>query len=240
MALRPVSRRSVPDEVFEQLLGEMVDGALAADEPLPSERRLAEVLGVSRPAVREAIQRMAQAGLVDVRHGDATMVRDFRRHAGLDLLPRLLLPGGRLDFAVARSVLEARLHIGPKIAELAAQRGGKDIAAALDETVNAMAGTEDPIVLQHRALEYWDLVVDGADSIVFRMMFNGLRLAYQPAIEALATVMAPEVGNADAYRTLADAIRAADPPAARDAAEELLRPATAKMLAAIEMVREDR
>ena len=133
MPLAPVSRRSVPDEVFDQLLGEMVGGDLAAGESLPSERRLAEVLGVSRPAVREALQRLASAGFVDVRQGGSTTVRDFRRLGGLDLLPRLLLARGGLDLAVARSILEARAHVGPKIAELAAAprrtRGGRPPAA---------------------------------------------------------------------------------------------------------------
>ena len=103
MPLQPVTRRSVPDEVFDQVLSEVVDGGLEAGEALPSERRLAEVLGVSRPAVREALQRMAQTRLLDVRHGGATTVRDFRRYAGLDLLPRLLVRRGELDPAVARS-----------------------------------------------------------------------------------------------------------------------------------------
>ena len=79
MALRPVSRRLVPDEVFDQILTEVVDGELSAGESLPSERRLAEVLGVSRPAVREALQRMAMARLVEVRHGGAIAVWAFPR-----------------------------------------------------------------------------------------------------------------------------------------------------------------
>src|ERR671916_2733391 len=109
MALQPVQRRSVPDDVFDQVLDEVVDGDFEVGEPLPSERRLAEVLGVSRPAVREALQRMAATRLVEVRHGGATTVRDFKRYAGLDLLPRLLVRRGELDPDVARSVLEARL-----------------------------------------------------------------------------------------------------------------------------------
>jgi len=88
MPLQPVVRRSVPDEVFDQVLAEVVDGEIPVGDPLPSERRLAEVLGVSRPAVREALQRMTQTGLLQVRHGGATTVRDYRRHAGLDLLAR--------------------------------------------------------------------------------------------------------------------------------------------------------
>src|ERR1700741_2932497 len=111
MPLQPVTRRSVPDEVFDQVLAEgvdggiergeawvfdrvraeVVDGGIEAGEALPSERRLAEVLGVSRPAVREALQRMAATRLVEVRHGGGTTVRDFKRAAGLDLLPRVLV-----------------------------------------------------------------------------------------------------------------------------------------------------
>lgn len=76
MPLQPVHRRSVPDEVFDQVLGEVVGGGLAPGEQLPSERRLAEVLGVSRPAVREALQRMSATRLLDVRQGGSTTVRD--------------------------------------------------------------------------------------------------------------------------------------------------------------------
>jgi DNA-binding FadR family transcriptional regulator len=233
MPLQPVARRSVPDEVFDQIVADVVGGELAPGEPLPSERRLAEVLRVSRPAVREAVQRMAQAGLVEVRQGDGTTVRDFRRHAGLDLLPRLLLRRGELDLAVARSILEARLHVGPKVAALAAERAGPALEADLRATVDRLDADPDPVVRQREALAFWDRVVDGADSIAFRLMFNSLRAAYEPAIEALATVMAAEVGRTGAYRTLAAAIVAADPRAANAAAQDLLGPATDAILAAI-------
>ncbi|GAA2141168.1 GntR family transcriptional regulator [Nocardioides koreensis] len=240
MPLQPVSRRSVPDEVFDQVLGEVVDGGLEAGEALPSERRLAEVLGVSRPAVREALQRMAQTRLVEVRHGGATTVRDFRRYAGLDLLPRLLVRGGGLDATVARSILEARLVIGPGVAALAAERGGPALLAALTGAVDALAGTEDDVERQVHALAYWDVVVDGADSLAFRLMFNSLRAAYEPALEALAPVMAEEVGQVGAYRVLTAAIGEGDPDTARAAAERVLRPATTSLLTALRALDETR
>lgn len=113
MALQPVTRRSVPEEVFEQIATDVLTGEMPPGEALPSERRLAELLGVSRPAVREALKRLSAAGLVEVRQGDVTTVRDFRRHAGLDLLPRLLFRNGELDISVVRSILEARLRNNP-------------------------------------------------------------------------------------------------------------------------------
>lgn len=237
MALQPVVRRSVPDEVFDQVLAEVVDGEIPVGDPLPSERRLAEVLGVSRPAVREALQRMAQTGLVQVRHGGATTVRDYRRHAGLDLLARLLVRHGELDPAVARSILEARLAVGPSVAALAATRGGPALAALLTETTDRLAATGDgpagDVERQVHALEYWDQVVDAADSIVFRLMFNSLRAAYEPALEALAPVLAEEVGQTEAYRLLTAAIAAGDPEVARAAADRVLRPATQHLIDAL-------
>ncbi|MCW2842206.1 MAG: transcriptional regulator, GntR family [Nocardioides sp.] len=238
MPLQPVNRRSVPDEVFDQVLSEVVDGGLEAGATLPSERRLAEVLGVSRPAVREALQRMTQTRLLEVRHGGATTVRDFQRFAGLDLLPRLLVRKGVLDAAVARSILEARLVVGPGVAALAAQRGGPALAATLTDAVDALAATDDDVERQLHALAYWDLVVDAADSLAFRLMFNSLRAAYEPAIEALAAVMAEEVGQVGAYQVLTAAIGEGDPDTARAAAERVLRPATTSLLAALDALEE--
>jgi len=237
MPLQPVVRRSVPDEVFDQVLAEVVDGEIPVGDPLPSERRLAEVLGVSRPAVREALQRMAQTGLVQVRQGGATTVRNYRKYAGLDLLPHLLVRQGDLDPAVARSILEARLAVGPSVAALAATRGGPTLAASLTEITDRLAATDDgpagDVERQLHALEFWDQVVDAADSLVFRLMFNSLRAAYEPALEALAPVMAEEVGQTGAYVLLTAAIAAGDPETARAAADRVLRPATQNLIDAL-------
>ena len=219
----------MPDDVFEQLLGEVVDGSLGPGDALPSERRLAELLGVSRPAVREALQRMAATRLVEVRHGGATTVRDFQRHAGLDLLPRLLVRDGELDPDAARSIVEARFAVAPDVAGLAARRSARashDARAALSAAVEGLAGAGGPVARQRAALSFWDAVVDLADSIVFRLMFNSLRAAYEPAIEALAPLLDAEVSNLDGYRAIEVAVLGGDVGAAASAAGDLLRPAT--------------
>lgn len=239
MPLQPVARRLVPDAVFDQLLTEVVDGSIAPGESLPSERRLAEVLGVSRPAVREALQRLAHAGLVQVRQGGATTVREFRRAAGLDLLPRLLVRDGELDVRVARSILEARLAVAPQVAALAATRADAAVHDALRAAVELLAADEEPVARQRAALAFWDHLVDGADSVVFRLMFNSLRVAYEPALEALAVVMEAEVGQVGAYRALAEAVVARDEARARVLAEELLRPATSGLISVIDDLEED-
>jgi DNA-binding FadR family transcriptional regulator len=224
--LQPVTRRTVPDEVYDQLLAELTAGELTPGDALPSERRLAEVLGVSRPAVREALQRLAHAGYVDVRQGDTTTVRDFRRLGGLDLLPRLLLARDGLDLAVARSILEARAYVGPRIAALAAERSGAALTDPLQEAVTALEDDDDPVGRQRAALTYWEVLVEGADSIAFRLMFNSMRAAYLPLIDALATVMSAEVDQVEAYRRLARAVLAGRAELAHDRAAQLLAAAT--------------
>ncbi|KQY30601.1 MULTISPECIES: FadR/GntR family transcriptional regulator [Nocardia] len=244
MAWTPVVKRSVSGDVFEQIAAEVLGGELAAGSTLPSERQLAEALGVSRPAVREALQRLAAAGLVAVRQGEATTVLDYRRSAGLEVLPRLLLRGNSIDPAVARSILEARLHNGPKIAELAAarvrSRGTTDPRvdselAVLRESVDSLVAESDPLTQQLIALEFWDHILDLADSIAFRLMYSMLRAAYEPALAALAPIMSAEVGNADAYRDLAAAIAAGEPERAADSARALLEPATTALIHALDV-----
>jgi DNA-binding FadR family transcriptional regulator len=80
-------------------------------------------------------------------------------------------------------------------------------------------------------------VVDAADSIVFRLLFNSLRLAYEPAIAALGPVMEAEVDNVAGYRALAEAVTAGDRAGAHAAADELLRPATEALGRLLDLLR---
>jgi GntR family transcriptional regulator, transcriptional repressor for pyruvate dehydrogenase complex len=163
---------------------------------------------------------------VEVRHGGSTTVRDFRTTSGLDLLPRLLVRDGHLDPSVGRSILQARQAIAPGVAAVAAGTSGERVGEALDAAVDRLESAEGPEARQHAALAFWDAVVDAADSIVFRLLFNSLRLAYEPTISALAPVMEAEVDNVAAYRSLAAAITAGAADRAHAAAADLLRPAT--------------
>ncbi|MEA2499475.1 MAG: hypothetical protein QOH26_1880, partial [Actinomycetota bacterium] len=90
MGLRPVERRSASGAAFDQILDELVAGRLSPGAALPAERALTETLKVNRQAVREALQRLSQAGLLDIRQGGSTRVLDYRHSASLDLLPHLL------------------------------------------------------------------------------------------------------------------------------------------------------
>jgi DNA-binding FadR family transcriptional regulator len=212
--LRPIERRSVSGAVFDQLAENIVSGVFPAGTPLPSERELVRQLGVNRGAVREAVQRLSQARLVDVRHGDTTRVLDFRRHAGLELLERLLvMPNGRPDLEIALGVLEMRAALGPEIAAACARRqaDAPDRAAlleTLDERVRALTGTRDLARRQAEALDLWDAIVEGTANLAYRLAFNSLRRTYERLLVPLRTALQDELRADDDYLALVAAVRA--------------------------------
>lgn len=235
MALSPVDRRSVPDAVYDQLLTDILAGELPPGAELPAERRLAEVLGVSRPAVREALQRLAHTGLIDVRQGDATTVRDYRRSAGMELLPRLLVRDGSPDLPLVRHILEARLALVPDVARRCAQRRTEEDLARLEEQLDAMRDPDADLGdLQRAAHAFSSAMVDGSGNVVYRLLFNALEAAYVPAMDALTAVLAAEVSDLASYEALAAAIAAGDGARAGSTARKLIGIGTRDALAAID------
>ena len=80
--VRRPPRTSLPDQVFHRLVSDVLAGRYAPGERLPTQRALAAELGVNMASVREGVKRLEQLGLVEVRHGDAMRVRDWRLHGG--------------------------------------------------------------------------------------------------------------------------------------------------------------
>ncbi|HEX9765461.1 MAG TPA: GntR family transcriptional regulator [Nitriliruptorales bacterium] len=222
MPLFPVSRTSLTDEVFGQLAGGILSGDLVIGEALPSERALADALGVSRPAVREALQRLAQARLVAIRQGGSTTVKDWPAAAGLDLLPHLLVAGDSLDPSVVESIVEVRQLVGPLVARHAAERCDDEDVEALSDSVGELAVADDDSSRQRIALSFWDRVVVAADSIALRLMFNALRDAYEPLLDATGPLLHDEVTDVDGYRAVVTALADRDGQAAEAAAARLL------------------
>src|SRR5215217_842912 len=116
---QPLSRASVPDQVFGRLCEDILGGRYAPGERLPTQRALAADLQVNVATVREAVKRLEQLRLVEVRHGDAMRVRDWRQSGGLDVIAHVLFRAGGLDTGTLASVLEARRLMLQEAARLA-------------------------------------------------------------------------------------------------------------------------
>jgi len=79
MDWQPVQK---PAEMAEsRLLEAILSGHFPINSNLPGERELAAQIGVTRPTLREALQRLARDGWLDIQHGKPTRVRDYWRRA---------------------------------------------------------------------------------------------------------------------------------------------------------------
>src|SRR3954470_17832123 len=139
----PLIRTSVPDQVFHRLAADVIAGRHAPGERLPTQRQLAAELNVNVATVREGIKRLEQLKLLDVRHGDAMRVRDWRAHGGLDVLVHALGGGEDLNREVLRSVMESRRLLLTEAARLAPERRDESQAELLVRLAGDLAGAAD-------------------------------------------------------------------------------------------------
>ena len=103
------------DTVAAEIEKRILEGSLKPADKLPSERALALELGVSRPSLREAIQKLVAKGLLSTRHGGGTTVTD-RLEAHFSDPWQDLVKGHPL---LHRDLLELRQMLESQAAQLA-------------------------------------------------------------------------------------------------------------------------
>jgi GntR family transcriptional regulator, transcriptional repressor for pyruvate dehydrogenase complex len=137
----PIRRDSPVSQVARRLLDEVTEGGHRPGSRLPSERRLAEALGVGRSAIREAIAVLEVLGIVEVRVGSGTYVRGSIS----DLLPQAIDWGLLLGERHTRDLVETRQHLEAVTARLAAQRATDADVALLRHRLDRMRETADSV-----------------------------------------------------------------------------------------------
>lgn len=118
MTFGQVRQRRLSDDIVAQLESMILEGTLKVGERLPAERVLAEQFGVSRPSLREAIQKLVAKGLLVSRHGGGNFVTAQLGSTFSD--PLLQLLEGNPD--AQRDLLEFRHTLEGSCAYYAAQR----------------------------------------------------------------------------------------------------------------------
>ncbi|UTI63820.1 GntR family transcriptional regulator [Paraconexibacter antarcticus] len=224
----PDARVPVSTVVYDALRADILSGRVRPGDGIPSERTLSERFEVNRHAVREAVKRLQQAGLVQVSHGGATRVLDWRRTGGLELL--VDLPPE--DVGVARAAYELRACIAADVAARAAARATDEDRASLAARAAAFAAarehcvaTDGPVspgpALLDAYRELWDVLVDATGNIAYRLAYNSL-LHGEDAVTAVAVIyLRDELLDAETTDALVAAVLDSDADAARAAAATL-------------------
>lgn len=133
------------------------------DSRIPTERQLAETLGISRRSVRRALEVLEAEGLVWRRQGAGTF-------AG----PRPLLAEQEVADANFTEVMEVRLRLEPQLAQLAALRASASDIARMHDSLGRLEATEDA-----DGRELWDSafhreIARAAGNRFFLMIFDSM------------------------------------------------------------------
>jgi GntR family transcriptional repressor for pyruvate dehydrogenase complex len=123
----------VAEEIAERIRVLILEGTFPPNQPLPSERTLAERFGVSRGSIRDAFRTLETIGLLVTRHGQGTFTRE------LDV-ERLVAPlASVLSYRhdLQDELMDVRRMFEPAVARVAAARVTDADLADLDHILDA-------------------------------------------------------------------------------------------------------
>jgi len=157
------------------LIEAILDGTFRAGSTLPGERTLAAQLGVTRPTLREALQRLARDGWLTVAHGKPTVVNDFWEQGGLNVLATLVKYPEHLPPDFISQLLEVRYHLAPAYTRAAVARAAGEIAAFLADAT----ALESPAQFAQFDWRLHHLLTIRSGNPIYTLILNGFRGFYE-------------------------------------------------------------
>jgi GntR family transcriptional repressor for pyruvate dehydrogenase complex len=218
-------REPISAEIARRLLDYLFSGDVRPGDRLPSERQLAEDLGVNRPSVREAIRALSFLGLLEVRQGSGTYFRGPDQELLFRLFEFNLVfgEGQLLDLAEARAQLEV------VVAGLAAERRAPEEVDELEAALERMrSGGSDTFAAADIA--FHRIIAEMARNTALRDMLKGTRAMVQSWVTRnVRAADTTEIAVADHVPIFA-AIAAGDVDQARKAMAAHMEGATRRLL----------
>jgi GntR family transcriptional regulator, transcriptional repressor for pyruvate dehydrogenase complex len=225
LGLTAVSRESAVTEIARQLLSQLLGGQLTPGTRLPSERQLAQTLGVGRSAIREALKALDVLGIIEVRQGDGT----YLKRDTSDLLPQAIEWGLMLGQPRTRDLIEARRHIEIIIARLAAERIDSETLDRLRRNMTAMRDAATTQDFVEADVAFHLTLADAAGNSVLADVLSSIRALLRVWIRR-AIDQAGETGTTcDEHRGILDAVANGDPAAAADAMSAHMNAASGRL-----------
>jgi GntR family transcriptional repressor for pyruvate dehydrogenase complex len=212
--VEPIKSTRIYEEIVRQVKAMIAEGRLKSGDQLPPERELAEKFLVSRTSVREALRALESLGLIDIRPGEGTFVREVSVES---LIQPLALVMASQREAISE-LFEARRLIEPLIAGLAAARATADdlheMERILEEQAREVAAGRTGLAQDARF--HAALASAAHNRAITRILGAIIDLLAQSREESLNTPGRPQRSHLD-HRRVLDAVRSGDDTAARQA-----------------------
>ncbi|WP_433201843.1 FadR/GntR family transcriptional regulator [Dactylosporangium sp. CS-047395] len=214
-------------EVTRRLLDYIASGAIAQGDRLPPERQLAELMGVGRSAVREALAALEILGIVTVRPGSGT----YLSGGTSELLPQTLSWGLLLRSDKTRELIEVRHGLETQAATLAATRATDasrrllaEHTATMEESLDDFSTFVTADMLFHQEL------AAAADNVLLRDMLQSVRSLIRVWVERALNDAEHAKLTLEEHRAILLAIDARDGAAAGEAMTRHMRSAAQRLL----------
>jgi len=218
--LRRLNVTKLSDQIVGQLETMIVEGSFKPGDRLPPERTLAEQLGVSRPSLREAIQKLAARGMLVSRQGGGTYVTDQLDSGFADPWQEMIGKHPELH----RDVLEFRRMLEGTVAELAAARATDADRERIGRIFGQIEASYSNVEVTSKFdVQFHQAIADAAHNALFTHLSSSLLSMLQTHVhDNVANLF--EVGPVaeqllGQHRAIWVAVRDRDAKAARRAAE---------------------
>ena len=213
--MEKVRRTSLSDAVTDSVIAQIREGRYRAGDRLPTERELAEQLGVGRTSVREGLRFLEKLGILEIRQGTGTVVRSLSLGEVFEhLVPVQTII--ELPNRDVRNIMHVRRVLEAESAELAARNATERQLERLGELLDGMAASlEEPRDYLEMDLEFHVVVAEAAANPVLAQLVGLIRDIYTRYFEIV--LRDPEMNRTslDFHRQLYAALRDHDPEAAR-------------------------
>jgi GntR family transcriptional regulator, negative regulator for fad regulon and positive regulator of fabA len=210
-----------PGELTEsRLISAILDNHFPPGSNLPGERDLAVQFGVTRPTLREVLQRLERDGWVEIRQGKPTRVRDYWQEGNLAVLVAVALHKGELPHDFVPNLLYVRILMAPAYTRRAIDR---DCAAVVNELQNlpSLADSAETFAAFDYSLHRKLTIL--SENPVFTLFINSVTQLYSVVGAVYFAHVEARTHSLGYYRDLLDCAHRQDSVGAQSLTEQIMR-----------------
>ena len=183
-----LKRSSTAERIVENLITIIKHRNLKEGDKLPPERQLCEMIGVSRPILREALKALQVMNIIDIRQGAGAYIKGLEPEDVVEHLDIVF----HLDSSLYHDLYEARRVIEASIAAIAAEKiSGQELALIEENIQQAAADIDNEQAFAERDLELHEVILKAAGNRVipvFMQSINKLALLIRQKTNAMPNI----------------------------------------------------